>query len=99
MLNLILSKLDKSMKKRIKSQSTEIKNLKRQLRVIQEKLIDDFIITINEIQDVQARPIEEKQKDKLRDNIIDHKRLEYVSKVIELSNTDQSIDNSKHKII
>ena len=61
MLNLILSKLDKSMKKRIKSQSTEIKNLKRQLRVIQEKLIDDFIITINEIQDVQARPTEEKQ--------------------------------------
>lgn len=90
MLNLILSKLDKSMRKRIKSQSTEIKNLKKQLRIIQEKLIDDFIITINAIQDVQARPIEEKQKDKLRDNIIDHKRLEYVSKVIELSNTDQS---------
>ena len=57
---------------------------------IQKKMLDDFIMTINEIQDVQEIKATEEEKDKMRNSIIEYKRTQYVTKLIELSNTDQS---------
>lgn len=56
----------------------------------QKELLEDFVITINELQDVQAMKIKEEEKDKMRNCIINNKRTQYVNKLIELSNTDQS---------
>jgi len=55
-----------------------------------KELLEDFVITINELQDIQAMKIREEEKDKMRNVIINNKRTNYVTKLIELSNTDQS---------
>lgn len=55
-----------------------------------KNLLEDFIMTINELQDMQAMKIREEEKDKMRNNIINNKRTKYVTKLIELSNTNQS---------
>lgn len=55
-----------------------------------EKLLEDFIMTINQLQDIQAMKIKEEEKDKMRNSIINNKRTKYVTKLVELSNTYQS---------
>lgn len=55
-----------------------------------KELLEDFVMTINELQDIQAMKIKEEEKDKMRNSIINNKRTKYVTKLIELSNTDQS---------
>lgn len=67
-----------------------IKLIKENNRETQKLLLDDFIMTINEIQDVESIKESEKEKDRMRNSIINKKRTEYVTKLIELSNTDQS---------
>lgn len=67
-----------------------IKLIKENNRKTQKLLLDDFIMTINEIQDVESIKESEKEKDRMRNSIINKKRTEYVTKLIELSNTDQS---------
>ena len=67
-----------------------IKLTKKNSKDIQKQLLEDFIMTINEIQDIQALNMSEAEKDKMRNSIIEYKRTQYVTKLIELSNTDQS---------
>lgn len=67
-----------------------IKLTKKNSKDMQKILLDDFVMTINEIQDIQALNISEAEKDKMRNSIIEYKRTRYVTKLIELSNTDQS---------
>ena len=55
-----------------------------------KELLEDFVMTINELQDIQAMKIKEEEKDKMRNSIINNKRTKYVTKLIELSNTNQS---------
>ena len=57
---------------------------------IQKKMLDDFIMTINEIQDVQEIKATEEEKDKMRNSIIDNKRTKCLEKLIELSDTYHS---------
>lgn len=52
-----------------------------------KELLEDFVMTINELQDIQAMKIKEEEKDKMRNSIINNKRTKYVTKLIELSNT------------
>ena len=67
-----------------------IKLTKKNSKDIQKQLLEDFTMTINEIQDIQALNMSEAEKDKMRNSIIEYKRTQYVTKLIELSNTDQS---------
>lgn len=54
------------------------------LRETLKEQIEDSILTINEIQDVQAIKISDAEKDMLRNSIINKKRTEFVTKIIEL---------------
>lgn len=67
-----------------------IKLIKQNEKDIQKILLDDFIMTINEIQDIDAIKVTEAEKIKMRNSIINKKRTDYVTKLIELSNTYQS---------
>lgn len=49
-----------------------------------KNLLEDVIMTINQIQDVQAIKIEEKERNMMINSIINSKRSEYVDKIIEL---------------
>lgn len=90
MLEKLIKTLNNTLLKTINNQSDEIKYLRNQLKEQQEKLLEDFIITINELQDTHSMHIEEEDKQKVRNSIIDYKRKQYVEKLIELSNTRQS---------
>lgn len=68
-----------------------LKLTKKNSKDIQKLLLDDFVMTINEIQDIQAMKIDEEEKDKMRNSIINKKRTEYVTKIIELSNNMEAI--------
>lgn len=67
-----------------------LKLTKRNNKEIQKQLLDEFIMTINQIQDIQSLNLSEEEKDEMRNTIINHTRTKYVTKLIELSNTDQS---------
>lgn len=84
----------KKQKEYIKQLELNLKITKKNNKEIQKVLLDDFVMTINEIQDIQAINISEKEKDHMRNSIINKKRTEYVTKLIELSNDTQNIDNS-----
>ena len=56
-----------------------------------KNLLEDVIMTINHIQDIQAIGITEKEKDIMRNNIINCKRSEYIDKIIELDKLSKSI--------
>ena len=84
----------KKQKEYIKQLELNLKITKKNNREIQKVLLDDFVMTMNEIQDIQAINISEKEKDHMRNSIINKKRTEYVTKLIELSNDTQKIDNS-----
>lgn len=67
----------------LKQQDKRKKEQKDSIRAM-KNILEDVIMTINEIQDIQSIKIEEKQKDIMRNNIINCKRSEFVSKIIEL---------------
>lgn len=67
-----------------------VKLTKRNNKEIQKQLLDNFIMTINEVQDIQALNLSEEEKDEMRNTIINNARTRYVTKLIELSNTEQS---------
>lgn len=68
-----------------------IKITKNNSKDMQKLLLNDFIMTINEIQDIQAiKNLSEAEKDHMRDTIISKKRTEYVTKLIELENERKS---------
>ena len=68
-----------------------LKLTKRNNKEIQKQLLDEFIMTINQIQDIQTLNLSEEEKDEMRNTIINHARTKYVTKLIELSNNDQEI--------
>lgn len=74
----------------IKELEKNIKLTHKNYRDIQEKILEDFVMTINEIQDVEAIEISEVEKIKKRNSIINNKRTKLITKLIELSNTDES---------
>lgn len=83
--------------KTVKRQGEKIIELAKNIELIkkdnieiQKKMLDDFIMTINEIQDVQEIKATEEEKDKMRNSIIDNKRTKCLEKLIELSSTRQS---------
>ena len=88
MLDKIILKLNRTLRKVINNQASEIKHLKQE----QKKQIDDFVMTINELQDIQKiKEKSEEEKDQMRDSIINCKRTKYVIKLIELPNNRQAI--------
>ena len=70
--------------------ATNIELIKKDNIEIQKKMLDDFMMTINEIQHVQEIKATEEEKDKMRNSIIDNKRTKCLEKLIELSDTYHS---------
>lgn len=56
-----------------------------------KNMLEEIIMTINEIQDIQALGISEREKDIMRNNIINCKRSDFVSKIIELDHYGKGI--------
>ena len=86
----------------LKNQSEYIKQLKKNIDLtknnckdIQKQLLDEFIMTINEVQDIQALNLSEKEKDEMRNAIINQARTKYVTKLIELSNETKIVRQLK----
>ena len=67
-----------------------LKLTKKNSKDIQKILLDEFIMTINEIQDIQSLDLSEEEKDEMRNEIINHMRTKYVTKLIELSNANEN---------
>ena len=67
-----------------------LKLTKKNSKDIQKILLDEFIMTINEIQDIQSLDLSEEEKDEMRNTIINHVRTKYVTKLIELSNANEN---------
>ena len=65
-----------------------LKLTKRNNKEIQKQLLDEFIMTINQVQDIQSLNLSEEEKDEFRNAIINHARTKYVTKLIELSNSE-----------
>lgn len=76
--------------KYIKELEKNIKLIHKNNRKTQEQILEDFVMTINEIQDVEAIEISEVEKIKKRNSIINNKRTKLITKLIELSSTDKS---------
>lgn len=83
---MLQERLAKATKKALDAAINENKHLREQLK----KQIEDSIMTINQIQDVQAINVSEAEKDIMRNNIINAKRTEYVTKIIELDRPRKS---------
>ena len=75
----------------IKELEKNIKLTHKNNKEVQEKILEDFVMTINEIQDIEAIKISEVEKIKKRNSIINNKRTKLITKLIELSNTDESL--------
>lgn len=56
-----------------------------------KNMLEEIIMTINEIQDIQALGISEREKDIMRNNIINCKRSDFVNKIIELDRYGKGI--------
>lgn len=69
--------------------SRNIELTKKNSKEIQKQMLDEFIMTINEVQDIEALDVPEKEKTHMRNTIIDNARTKYVTKLIELSNTTE----------
>lgn len=63
-----------------------IKLTKKNSKDIQKILIENFILTLNKIQDIEAINVAEEEKREMRNNIINPERTKLVTKLIELSN-------------
>lgn len=81
--------LEKRINKALKESLDKTIEENRYLRKVLKEQIEDSILTINEIQDIQAIKIYEAEKDILRNSIINKKRTEYVTKIIELDSLDK----------
>ena len=65
-----------------------VKLTKKNNKEIQKQLLDEFIMIINQVQDIQSLNLSEEEKDEMRNTIINHARTKYVTKLIELSNSE-----------
>lgn len=84
-------RINKSLQKAYNNALEENKYLRERLK----KQIEDSIMTINEVQDIQSINISEAEKDMMRNSIINKKRTDYVTKIIELDRSGKS-SNSKN---
>ena len=84
-------RINKNLQKAYNNALEENKYLREQLK----KQIEDSIMTINEVQDIQSINISEAEKDMMRNSIINKKRTDYVTKIIELDRSGKS-SNSKN---
>lgn len=82
--------LERRINKALKESLDKTIEENKYLREILKKQIEDSILALNEIQDIQAIKISEAEKDMLRNSIINKKRTEFVTKIIELD------DSGKH---
>lgn len=62
-----------------------------QLKKLFKEQLEDSIITINQVQDIQALGNTEREKDIMRNNIINKKRTEYVTKIMELDKVKELV--------
>ena len=69
----------------------EVRQVKNDSIRERKNMLEEIIMTINEIQDIQALGISEREKDIMRNNIINCKRSDFVSKIIELDRYGKSI--------
>lgn len=74
------ARINKTLKKSLDNAINENKHLRKLLK----EHLEDSIMTINQVQDIQALGNTEREKDIMRNNIINKKRTEYVTKIIEL---------------
>lgn len=88
----ITTKLINTLQKALNNSIDENRFLRKEKMRLEKRLKEEFIMTLNQIQDIQA--MNNKEKDKLINNIIDNKRSEYVNKIIEL---DYSLKQSSSK--
>lgn len=91
---MLEKRINKNLQKAYNNALEENKYLREQLK----KQIEDSIMTINEVQDVQAMNISEEKKDMMRNNIIDKKRNDYVTKIIELDKPQKLSNSTKLNI-
>lgn len=68
-----------------------LKLTKRNCKDMQKRLLNEFILTINEVQDIQTLNLPEEEKDEMRNSIINNARTKYIEKLIELSNCEQTL--------
>lgn len=62
-----------------------------QLKKLFKEQLEDSIMTINQVQDIQALGNTEREKDIMRNNIINKKRTEYVTKIMELDKVKELV--------
>lgn len=83
-------RINKNLQKAYNNALEENKHLREQLK----KQIEDSIMTINEVQDIQSINISEAEKDMMRNSIINKKRTDYVTKIIELDRSGKSSNSN-----
>ena len=62
-----------------------------QLKKLFKEQLEDSIMTINQVQDIQALGNTEREKDIMRNNIINKKRTDYVTKIMELDKVKELV--------
>lgn len=74
----------------LKLQEEKRKSEEDSIRVM-KNILEEAIMTINEIQDIQAIEISEQEKDIMRNNIINCKRSKFTDKIIELDRLSKQL--------
>lgn len=74
----------------LKLQEEKRKSEQDSIRIM-KNILEEAIMTINEIQDIQAIGISEQEKDIMRNNIINCKRSKFTDKIIELDRLSKQL--------
>lgn len=86
MLDKVLIRLNKTLRKTINNQADEIKYLRAKYKDDVVSMLEDFGRILMQIQQVKTlENMTEEEKDRHRDNIINSARAKYLDKLIELS--------------
>lgn len=89
----MLSRLFKTTNKALECSQEQRKLLLEEYR----STLQEFVYTINQVQDIQAiENITEPEKEEMRNSIIDNARTETVSKIIELDNLLRKSNSNKN---
>ena len=83
---ILTTRLLHTLQKALNCALDENKRLRKRNVTDKKEYLEEFVMVINEIQDIDAmRDKTEEEKKELRDNIINVKRYFYVNKIEELS--------------
>ena len=86
MLDKVLIRLNKTLRKTLNNQADEIKYLRTKYKDDVVSMLEDFGRILMQIQQVKTlENMTEEEKDRHRDNIINSARAKYLDKLIELS--------------